>query len=518
MIQRYSLKIYCAFSFILFLAVALRLYNLGSLSFWHDEAIAMQWANNPGYLFKSDNCIPPLYFLIVHYWKSFGYSEFILRLLSVIFGVGSVVGIYFLAKLFFDIRTALISSFILAISPLHILYSRELTPYSLWVFLVLLFIYFLKKALESGKWRFWFAFALFSALGILTHYITILILFSEILYFLLFRQRYRHLFNKWLKGHLLILAFLSPWLRLIILQLISGVKIHLGFWIPELSLQAIAVSFKNFSIGYNATPKIFFAALALYLSLFALGMRSVNKKSDLMLLLFIIFIPMLCAFVLLKFKISVYSDRHFLPNSLLYYIIVAGGVSTIKNKYSLSGLIMAVIILNGFSLKNYYLNYLPNAKYHHIAVQRNPDFKSAARYIAVNFKKGDGIIHTNDNSILPLEYYLNSQYCCGLKYAFYFSEESHKRLWAKFSDNFNSIKVIKYIPTEEIPDIDSFFKKEGVYFEQYSRIWLVVHMFEGPRKDIISFLDWMDKHYEKSDYKGFYGLDIYLYDKIGMAK
>ncbi len=163
MIQRYPFKIYCTFFFIIFLAVTLRLYNLGSLSFWFDEAVTMLWAKNLSYLFKNDNCIPPLYFLFVHYWKNFGHSEFILRLLSVIFGVGSVVGIYFLGKLFFDIRTALISSFVLAISPLHILYSQELTVYSLLVFLVLLLIYFFKKVFESGKLRWWFVFSFFFA-------------------------------------------------------------------------------------------------------------------------------------------------------------------------------------------------------------------------------------------------------------------------------------------------------------------------------------------------------------------
>lgn len=507
-------KIYCTFFFIIFLAVALRLYKLGSLSFWFDEAVTMLWAKDPSYLFKNNNCIPPLYFLFVHYWKNFGYNEFILRLLSVIFGVGSVVGIYFLGKLFFDIRTALISSFILAISPLHIFYSQELTVYSLLVFLVLLLIYFLKKALESEKWCFWIGFAFFSALGILTHYITILILFSEILFFLLSWRRYKHLFNKWIQSHLLILALLFPWLRLIILQLIFGIKVHLGFWIPSLSLQAIAITLKNFSIGYNATPKIYFVASAVYFSLFILGMRSVNKKNDLMLLLFLIFIPILCAFVLFKFKIMIYVDRYFLPSSLFYYIIVARALSAVKNRYSLLSVIVAITILSGLGLKDYYLNYLPNSKNHHLGVQINPDFKSAACYIARNFKKSDGIIHANENTVFALEYYLNSQYCYGLKDASYFSEEAHKRLWGKFSNNLDSIKVITYNLADEIPDIETFFKRKGVSLGQYSRIWVVTYLFEGPKKDTLSFLDWMDKHYERLDNKEFYGLNIYLYNKI----
>lgn len=510
--QRYPYKPYIKFSFIFLLGFALRLYNLGGLSFWFDEAVTVCWTKNLNNLFKLDECTPPLYFLLVYVWGILGQTEFILRLSSVIFGLCSIIGIYFLTKLFFDTKSALISSFILAISPLHIFYSQELTVYSFFAFLVLLSVYFLKKALEDGRWGFWIGYALFSALSILTHYIAILILFSELIFFMFTWERYKHLSNKWIQSHFLILAFLSPCLLFIIQQIIFGIKVHIGWWIPLLSLKTIGITFKNFSIGYNATPKIFFVASAVYFFLFARGICFVNKKRDPVLLLFFTFIPILCALVLLKFKVKVYVDRYFLPSSLFYYLIIAKGLSMFKNKYFLLSIMIIITILNSLALRNYYLNYLPNSFHHHLGVQEKPDFRSAAYYIAKNFQKDDVIIHTNENSIFSLEYYLNSQYCYDLKHFHYFSGEVRKRLWAKFQNDLDSIKVARYNFGDQLPCNQAFFRDKGVSLEQYSRVWVVVHQFEGI-KEGLSILGWMDRHYKRVDEKEFYGLKISLYNK-----
>jgi hypothetical protein len=480
------------------------------VSLWFDEAITMSWAQNLRNLFKGSEPISPLYFLLIHFWKIFGDSEFILRLLSVVFGIASVVGIYFLGKLFFDIRTAIISSFIIAISPLHIFYSQELTGYSFFAFLVLLSVFFLKKALEGERWSFWIGFAFFSALSILTHYIAILFLFSEIIFFVLFYRNYRHLFNKWIQSHFLILALLSPWLLFIIQQIIFGIKIHIGWWISSLPLKAIVITFKNFSIGYNATPKIFFAASIVYSFLFVIGIYSVNKRRDLSLVLFFTFIPILFALVLLKFNVMVYVDRYFLPSSLFYYLIIARGLSSFKNKYLLSGAILVITILNGLALRNYYLNYLPNPIHHHLGVQEKPDFRPAAYYIAENFQKDDAIIHTDEFSIFSLDYYLNSHYCRDLKYFDYFSSEARKRLWVRFhgTSTLDSIKVARYNLNDQAPGNPAFFRAKGTSLEQYSRVWLITRL-----QDNLAIVRWMDRHYKKVDEIKFHKLKIYLYKK-----
>ncbi|MDD5614201.1 MAG: glycosyltransferase family 39 protein, partial [Candidatus Omnitrophica bacterium] len=377
-------------------------------------------------MFKKYNYPPPLYFMLLAFWRVFGDSEFILRLLSVIFGIGSVVGIYFLGKVFFDAKTAIISSFILALAPFHIYYSQELTMYSLFSFSILLAVLCFKKALKYERWSFWIGFSIFSVLSILTHYIAILILFAEIVFFLLFWREYKNLFNKWIKSHLLILLLISPWLPLIIGHTVFGINSSLGFWIfwlPPLSWQTIIITLKNFSIGYNATPSVFWVASTVYFILFILGIYSTKKKSDLFLLLFLIFIPMFLALVFYKFKVGVYVDRYFLPGALFYYLIIAKGLSNFKKNIILSIVTLSIAISNSFTLKNYYLDYLPNLIYHHIGVQKKLDFRSAAYYIAENFQEGDIIIHTNENSIFPLEYYLTSRRFYNLKNFSFFSKE-----------------------------------------------------------------------------------------------
>lgn len=131
------------FLVILFLGLILRLYNLDRYPLWHDEASAALEERsifclipiskffdsavslqNQDYLFLYNHGF-------IYYWKKiFGDSEFNLRLSSVLFGLLGLFMIYRLGKLIYNTNVALISSFLLAISPFHIYYSQELRPYA----------------------------------------------------------------------------------------------------------------------------------------------------------------------------------------------------------------------------------------------------------------------------------------------------------------------------------------------------------------------------------------------------
>ena len=489
--RKYQYRSYI-FLAIVFISIALRLHDLGRVSLWFDEAIAVNWADNLSGVFKNNVCTPPLYFLLLFCWRILGDGEFILRLLSVIFGIGSVVGIYFLGKIFFDTKTAIISSFILALAPFHIYYSQELTMYSLFSFLILLAILCFKKALKYEKWGFWIGFSIFSALSILTHYIAVLILFAEIVFFLLFWREYKALLNKWIKSHLLILLFISPWLPLIVKHTIFGINSSLGFWIfwlPSLSWQTIIITLKNFSIGYNATYPVLFIASAAYFLLFIFGVYSIKKRSDLFLLLFLIFIPILIALLLYQLKVGVYVDRYFLPGAFFYYLIVAKGLSHFKRNILLFTMLILISILNGLALKNYYLNNLPKLKSKHfIGIQKKLDFRSAAYYIAENFQEGDIIIHTSENSIFPLEYYLTSQRLRNSENFSLFSEEGYQRRWARLSNDLNTVELVKC----DLDVINPYYTGSSFDFEkftlgQYDRTW-VIFFFKFETADKLSLI------------------------------
>lgn len=105
----------------------------------------------PVVLRSFDDYKPALYaYLIIPTYKIFGLNEFAVRLPSAVFGIISIVSVYYLVrKLFKQESFALLSAFILAISPWHIQFSRiafeSNVGLSLNILAVTFFIYGLRR-------------------------------------------------------------------------------------------------------------------------------------------------------------------------------------------------------------------------------------------------------------------------------------------------------------------------------------------------------------------------------------
>ncbi|RKY36518.1 MAG: hypothetical protein DRP78_03400 [Candidatus Omnitrophota bacterium] len=128
---------------IIVLGAFLRIYNLGAESLWYDEVGSIDQATRSLPVLFSKFHLSPLYFVLLKYWmRLFGASEFVLRLPSVLFGVGALFLIYKIGQMLFNTRVGLLSSLILAISPFHLFYCQEARHYSLFIFLTLLSNFF----------------------------------------------------------------------------------------------------------------------------------------------------------------------------------------------------------------------------------------------------------------------------------------------------------------------------------------------------------------------------------------
>lgn len=106
---------------------------------------------------------PGLYFyFVMPFVAIFGLNEWAVRLPSALFGIATVVLVFFLSrKIFKNELVALISALFLAISPWHLHFSRGGWETNVATFFITLGIYLLIKALENSKWLF---FSLFSFL------------------------------------------------------------------------------------------------------------------------------------------------------------------------------------------------------------------------------------------------------------------------------------------------------------------------------------------------------------------
>ena len=100
---------------------------------------------------------PGLYFYFVMPAVAIlGLNEWAVRIPSALFGIGTVILIYFLAKeIFKEKKAALLSSFLLAISPWHIHFSRGGWETNVATFFMTLGVWLFIKGLGSGKFLFW---------------------------------------------------------------------------------------------------------------------------------------------------------------------------------------------------------------------------------------------------------------------------------------------------------------------------------------------------------------------------
>jgi hypothetical protein len=124
---------------VLFLALIVRLVNLGTFSLWLDEVLTMHFAAL-GFRDLVQACVRdaenvPLYAIAAWIAQRLGLAEPWIRLPSILAGVVGIGLFMRWMALRFGTRTAIVAGLITALSPFHVRYSQELRAYP-WLLLV----------------------------------------------------------------------------------------------------------------------------------------------------------------------------------------------------------------------------------------------------------------------------------------------------------------------------------------------------------------------------------------------
>ncbi len=181
------LTIFGALLIVFMLGMGLRLYGLDADSLRLDEVKTLRhsqldFASMISVQAKA-SAHPPLLYAMTHlFMVLFGDSDFAIRLQAALLGSVSVLLTYKVGEILWSRKTGVIAAFLLAISAYHLRYSQEARHYSLMVFLSLLSLILLLKALQGARWRMWGLFAICASLLIYTHYFDLLLLAGEVLF------------------------------------------------------------------------------------------------------------------------------------------------------------------------------------------------------------------------------------------------------------------------------------------------------------------------------------------------
>ena len=162
-------------------AASLDLHNLGSQSFWLDEAISDAVANSHGMSFvkAAFGREGPMafYYVVLHGWLMLvSPSDFNIRLLSTIFAVGAVAALYALARKLFGPAVGLAAAALLAVNTLFLSYAQEARSYTLTVFLTLVSWSFFIESCREPKLLNLTTYVGTTTLAIYSHNLAMLIL------------------------------------------------------------------------------------------------------------------------------------------------------------------------------------------------------------------------------------------------------------------------------------------------------------------------------------------------------
>jgi mannosyltransferase len=221
--------------------LVLRVYCLGDSGLWRDEAQAV-FISDKAFPFGIIDALrndghPCLYYFIMHFWVLlFGRGEWSVRLLPALCGALTVPLVFHLGRRLFDVKTALVATFVAALLPLHVLYSRTGRMYSLVPLLSTLSMLLLWRIWTKGDRLSWAGWTAVSVLLVYTHNWGVLFIVAENLWMgfeMLRERRFQDLWWRWLVAQAVVVLLYLPWVPIFLQQ--SRQLVIMGEWLQHIS-------------------------------------------------------------------------------------------------------------------------------------------------------------------------------------------------------------------------------------------------------------------------------------------
>ena len=333
--------------FILIAALILRLILINQ-SFWLDEAIQVLESRLSFFeVWKIPaDFHPPLFHYLGHFWLILGNSEWVLRMLPLLLGLGSIYFLYLQAKIMFGTKTANFAAVFLTTSAFHIYYSQEFRPYMLACFLATASYYFFIKFIERKKLS--LAYITVNILGLYSLYFFPFVLLSQAAVIIFI---YRKKLLLWLVCLLASLFFFIPWLPMFFKQL----KVGSGWTINQVWAESVATPlykvlpllFIKFWLGnISFDNEIIYGLIGISLLLLTLIILSkivYNKDKKTVSVLIFLLIPIIASFMV-SFFVPVIAPKRLLIVLPQFYLLLAFAIAKFPKKIAefLAALVISI--------------------------------------------------------------------------------------------------------------------------------------------------------------------------------
>ncbi len=270
---------------------------------------------------------PPGYLVLLHVWmRMVGTNLSMLRLPSEIAGILCVPALYLLGRALYGRRVGLVAALLGTVSPIWIWHAQEVRMYPFVLLFVTLSSWLLITALRDGGRLRFACFALFSVLGIYTHYFAVLVLLAQVIYILLERGRNRARARAALLCVAVTGAAFLPWALVVLANYRGASDPSLG----ALTLYTPLITLVQLIAGYLTTPlmsQVVAAWPLLVLVALGIGVFGGRISSAGRLLWLLVLVPLLLAIGVTLAGKPVFSTRYLIVITPALYVMIARALS-----------------------------------------------------------------------------------------------------------------------------------------------------------------------------------------------
>jgi uncharacterized membrane protein len=369
---------------------------------------------------------PVAYYFLLHGWMMLvGQTPLAVRMLSVIYGVGTVALVYRAMRDLFSEAVGRWSALVVAIAPFQIAYSQEARMYAMLGFWSTAALAAFVCAWRTDSLRAWAAFVVCGALTLYSHnfgFVTLFVLGLWAIVRAVFpltrpggrrdrndpemRQRWQLVGKMAIAAPLMILLF-SPWLLHLPGQL--G-KIGQAYWVPRpgaLTLVQTLIAF-TFDFENAVFPRVllplalFGAVLVVTVIVWQILIRNGHKEMPtnlcvlsckVWLLATLAFGPVVLVFVISQW-IPVYIIRGLIPASIVYAALAGWALAEMSRlPRTMFGLPLGALVIAILA-----------ALYGYTGFPRGP-YRELDAFLRAQSQPGDVIVHSNKLTFFPAHVY-----------------------------------------------------------------------------------------------------------------
>ena len=372
---------------------ALRLFDLGGESFWVDEGFSVYMGHLAQWSEWQRVEHPPLFYALVSVWMRIADTDTWLRLLPAMFGIAVIPVVFFIGRRMFDANTGFVAAGFMALTAFHVRFSRDLTMYSLEVFLFACALLAVAHIAASDdpkiRQRAWIAYVAAAAplawsQGLAPFYVGIVGLMLPLLRKDFFSSG---LWHTWSIAHGVIVLCFLPWLSTYItrVQSISG-----DFWAERPDMLAPWRQIYEFTVGsipsihdrLGAGPDVWVWVVPIYLMLVVAIWRGLVEHNRSVIALSVALILPIATIYLVSILVRpVMVSRQMIATIVPLVLLLA--VGCMHATWPRIARYATVIIIGSL---------LALSSAYHLRYMQKEDWRGASQFIAEHIKPGDTIV------------------------------------------------------------------------------------------------------------------------------